>query len=374
MSVLYGVPPKTAQETVRPIKHSTLSVLDDDSLLVALAELSASTSGNLKADPAAENDSAPVSGGTKLSTDSVRIDSNGDAEGTLGVAGSAANEYEVSAATEGTAISDEAVDSRSKDILADFELQVKSIEPSNIPLHLNELSLHKVSVNVPGLAHVKDSDANKGEANRTIETKAEGGDGLSGEERVHHMVIRNFTKLDDAALGYILRYRNSEPIRKNMLTTDLLTLEGHLKFCHDLKQHPNKLYLLSSFDGYPMSVASIHADESWSRLLDYGMYAVGTDHPENSAALEGRIGVYEIDRVVIAHLVLSRGIKAVDFQFKHSNAKSIYVNQTKLHTHVIRQDNECLYTRLDCNAPASVYQKQLHDFCVKYHCTLEFDF
>lgn len=388
MSVLYGVPLKTTKTTVQLMQHATLSPLDDDSLLEALAELSASNRPKV--------------------------------------------------------LSESAYAGSSQATPNDFELQVKTIEPSHIPLHLHELSVHKVGADkldalAAGTVNVEDGalasevqapgrlvkalgqdsvqfkDKSRSKPIKSIarhEDRAEEsteerskvsadaqpvvsplvsprvsplvGSKVSSEvnsevqPRVkaiaeHRVVIRNFTKLDDEALSYILSYRNSDSVRFNMLSTDLLSLEGHLKFCHDLKQRPNKLYLLSAFDGYPMSVASIHADESWSRLLDYGMYAVGTTHPERSSALEGRIPVYEIDRVVIAHLVLSRGIKAVDFQFKLDNTKSIYVNLNKLQTHVLRQDDKLLYTRLDCLAPAFLYQKQLHDFCVKYHCTLEFD-
>lgn len=197
--------------------------------------------------------------------------------------------------------------------------------------------------------------------------------GVGSCKPVHRLVIRNFSKLSDEALTYVLYYRNLKAVRLNMVTTDEITKESHLNFCRALAQHSDRLYLLSSFDGRPMSVASIHATADWSRILDYGMYAVGTLHPECNACDEGRIPVHAIDQLVISHLVLIRGILAVDFKFKPSNHKSLHVNLNKLRTTVISQNADFVHTRLDCSQAATLCQKYLHDFCIKYNCTIEFD-
>lgn len=189
----------------------------------------------------------------------------------------------------------------------------------------------------------------------------------------HHFLVRSFTKLDQQALLYVLKYRNSDAIRQHMVTTTPLKEADHLQFCANLKNRPDRLYMLNCLDYCPTSVASINANSTWNNLLDYGMYAVGTAHPERSAAQEHRIPVYEIDRAVIAHMVLSRGVLEVNFQFKQSNPKSIHVNLHKHGALVTKEDAEFVHTKLECHQPAAFYLQQLAYFCSKYHCDLEFD-
>lgn len=54
----------------------------------------------------------------------------------------------------------------------------------------------------------------------------------------------NFTKLDSNVLKEILVHRNSDRIRKNMVSTELISEESHLNFCHNLKKDKNNLYFL----------------------------------------------------------------------------------------------------------------------------------
>lgn len=190
----------------------------------------------------------------------------------------------------------------------------------------------------------------------------------------HKMVIRNFTKLSTQALLYVLHYRNSDAIRYNMVSDKKINKNAHLAFCRSLANKSDKLYLLSSFDGKPMSVASLHATQDWSKIIDYGMYALGTNTPERNAVDDCRIPVYAIDRIIMAHLILSRGVKSVDFMFKNTNPKSLYVNLKKHGTQIISQGESYTHTHLECYQSQAFYCQQILEFCLKYRCSIEFDF
>lgn len=189
----------------------------------------------------------------------------------------------------------------------------------------------------------------------------------------HKMVIHNFTKLSTQALLYVLHYRNLDAIRYNMVSDKEIDSKDHLTFCHNLAYKSDKMYLFSSFDGKPMSVASVHVTPDWSKIIDYGMYALGTNTPERNAVDDGRISVYAIDRIIIAHLILSRGVKSVDFMFKNTNHKSLYVNLKKHGTEIVAQDENYTHTRLECSKSLEFYRQQILDFCLKYNCSIEFD-
>src|SRR5574344_351431 len=56
------------------------------------------------------------------------------------------------------------------------------------------------------------------------------------------LTFRNFTKLPQKDLLYILEKRNSPDIRNKMTNTTIISRENHLSFCKSLRNNPTKLY------------------------------------------------------------------------------------------------------------------------------------
>lgn len=189
----------------------------------------------------------------------------------------------------------------------------------------------------------------------------------------HYLAIRNFTKLSDETLLYVLYFRNLEAIRLNMLNTDPISAERHLDYCHSLVNNTCRLMTLSSMDGHPMSVASINANQDWSKILDYGMYALGTLSPNQSASTEQRVPVHVIDSIMLAHLGLIHELQEVNFQFKRSNTKSLYVNRKYLHTKITNESEELIFTSLLCSPNIESNLQQIYDMCAKYQCCIEIE-
>lgn len=264
---------------------------------------------------------------------------------------------------------------------------VNEVEPRDncVELGVNDIASSEVATSLAHFTLAETDQVNStllepNQVNSTLELERESNsqctdpqDSLAQSAFPHKMVIHNFTKLSTLALLYVLHYRNLDDIRYNMVSDKEIDSKDHLAFCHNLAYKSDRMYLFSSFDGKPMSVASVHVTPDWSKIIDYGMYALGTNTPERNAVDDGRISVYAIDRIIIAHLILSRGVKSVDFMFKNTNHKSLYVNLKKHGTEIIAQDENYTHTRLECSKTLEFYRQQILDFCLKYNCSIEFD-
>lgn len=157
-----------------------------------------------------------------------------------------------------------------------------------------------------------------------------------------------------------------------MNTSQPISLNEHLQYCHNIAQSPARLCTLSSFDGHPASVAPAKAQADWKSIPDFGSYAVGTLHPKISSRKSDRTPVYAIDRVIVAHLAFSRGVQSIHYYIKLSKLISIYTNLHKMQSYIEGIDSQYLYTRLNFTAPSWVYLQKIYTFCTKYQCSLEF--
>lgn len=98
-------------------------------------------------------------------------------------------------------------------------------------------------------------------------------------------IYKNFTVISEEEAKMILSWRNDSEIRKFMYTTEIISLDSHLKFVESLKTRDDCVYWLVFREGKPTGVVSltdIKLDKSQCELGYYmspemGKTGIGLD-------------------------------------------------------------------------------------------------
>lgn len=82
----------------------------------------------------------------------------------------------------------------------------------------------------------------------------------------------NFSKLTRRELIQILEWRNNPEVSRNMNTTEPISLESHLMFCDDLRNHTDKFYWLIKRGNEPVGVLNIINVDYENETCESGFY------------------------------------------------------------------------------------------------------
>jgi len=96
---------------------------------------------------------------------------------------------------------------------------------------------------------------------------------LRGNLEIDGITLMNFTNLNEEEKEMILRWRNSENVRKWMFTDRIISLEEHLEFIDSLKRDSRNFYFLVKKASEYLGVVSLTRLDLRNRNAYLGIYA-----------------------------------------------------------------------------------------------------
>lgn len=108
----------------------------------------------------------------------------------------------------------------------------------------------------------------------------------------------NLRAVEEADLGKVLVWRNSDRIRGNMYTDWIITMDEHRAWFKRLKQDLNTICMIFEYQGKPIGVVNVtHIDKSNNRC-HWGFYLGETDVPRRSGMAMGYFALEYIFEVL----------------------------------------------------------------------------
>jgi UDP-4-amino-4,6-dideoxy-N-acetyl-beta-L-altrosamine N-acetyltransferase len=83
-------------------------------------------------------------------------------------------------------------------------------------------------------------------------------------------------------LSLVLEWRNSDRVRANMYTDDIIPLESHLNWFSGAKSDPKARYFVLEHKGTPVGVVNVVQIDQRNRKCYWGFYLGATDAPKQS--------------------------------------------------------------------------------------------
>lgn len=106
---------------------------------------------------------------------------------------------------------------------------------------------------------------------------------LREDLEISGVTLLNFTNLDEKEKEMILRWRNSEEIRRWMFTDHIISLEEHLRFIDSLRNDNKNFYFLAKRASEYLGIISLTRVDLRNRNAYLGIYA----NPEKKIAGAG---------------------------------------------------------------------------------------
>lgn len=144
--------------------------------------------------------------------------------------------------------------------------------------------------------------------------------------------LENFIYLNDEDLLEILSWRNRDEIRLKMSTSEIISKESHLSFCHNLKNRNDCVYFRVSCNEKPCGVFSLQKIDKEKHSAEPGSYYVWG--PKLLPYWVSKISVY---------MYQTLGIKEIHFCTKKDNEQAILFNILKNKAKVILEDDQYVY-------------------------------
>lgn len=144
----------------------------------------------------------------------------------------------------------------------------------------------------------------------------------------------NYINASRQDLEEILRWRNSEEIRKWMTNTKPITLSDHLRFVETLRQRSDKTYFVVYRNGVMM--ASINLLEEEPLVMERGLFAL--------PPAQGKGYMAEAERLLMEQL-RQQGVKALTAKVKNDNLRSLRYHE-KLGYQLEREDGDYKHFKL----------------------------
>jgi UDP-4-amino-4,6-dideoxy-N-acetyl-beta-L-altrosamine N-acetyltransferase len=110
---------------------------------------------------------------------------------------------------------------------------------------------------------------------------------LRGNLKIEEVTLLNFTSLDEREKEIVLRWRNSEGVRRWMFTSHVISLEEHLKFIDSLKSDNRNFYFLVKRASEYLGVISLTRISMENRNAYLGIY---TNPEKKMAGLGSMLG------------------------------------------------------------------------------------
>ncbi len=107
------------------------------------------------------------------------------------------------------------------------------------------------------------------------------------------MKINDFSirKIEEKDLGVILKWRNSDRIRKNMYNDKTITLDEHLNWYRNWSKDNKDIYFLFLFEKEPIGVISFNKIDEEKHKCYWGFYIGNKNRPLNSGMIMGYLGL-----------------------------------------------------------------------------------
>jgi len=112
-----------------------------------------------------------------------------------------------------------------------------------------------------------------------------------------HLKLRPITEDD---LNIVLRWRNSEVVRRFMLKDHIITQEEHKKYYHRILKDQSCEWLVAEFRGRPMGVVCIKEINRKDGTCTWGMH-IGEDMRNSGIGV--LMEIHAIDRMVEHHAI-----------------------------------------------------------------------
>jgi UDP-4-amino-4,6-dideoxy-N-acetyl-beta-L-altrosamine N-acetyltransferase len=91
--------------------------------------------------------------------------------------------------------------------------------------------------------------------------------------------------LDKNDLDMVLKWRNSDRIRQNMYTDQIISLEKHLDWFDNIKQNQSCMYLICEFQNNPIGLISFTEIDLINKKSYWAFYLGDIDAPKGSGAV-----------------------------------------------------------------------------------------
>ncbi len=92
-------------------------------------------------------------------------------------------------------------------------------------------------------------------------------------------------KLKSSDLEMVLNWRNSDRIRANMYTDQIITLEEHLAWYDKIKDDSSRIYLICEYQNQPIGLVNFTNIDKKNNKCDWGFYLGEIDAPLGSGIM-----------------------------------------------------------------------------------------
>jgi UDP-4-amino-4,6-dideoxy-N-acetyl-beta-L-altrosamine N-acetyltransferase len=105
-------------------------------------------------------------------------------------------------------------------------------------------------------------------------------------------IIRyNIRQLAEHDLELMLEWRNSEHVRTNMFSDQLITLEQHLTWYRKMNESGSSIYLVFEYEKEPCGIVNFSQLDSYNRKCNWGFYLGREGLPRGTGTLMCTMGV-----------------------------------------------------------------------------------
>lgn len=99
--------------------------------------------------------------------------------------------------------------------------------------------------------------------------------------------------MKETDLKIVLQWRNSERVRMNMYSDELISWENHLAWFSRIENNPSHLYFIFEFKQNPIGVINFTDIDRKHHKSNWGFYLGETDVPRGSGTAMGILGMIE---------------------------------------------------------------------------------
>jgi UDP-4-amino-4,6-dideoxy-N-acetyl-beta-L-altrosamine N-acetyltransferase len=111
-----------------------------------------------------------------------------------------------------------------------------------------------------------------------------GGDNI----QQHRYTIRELAEKD---LDLVLHWRNSEKVRANIYSDQIITMEQHLAWYKRLIESDNSFYLMFEYNGLPSGIVNFVQMEHIHKRCHWGFYLGEANLPKGTGSIMCQLGL-----------------------------------------------------------------------------------